>query len=105
VTPRASRIALIVASVPDETRRTMSMPGTARILDDKDSENIVRCAVELAHNLELEVVAEGVENQSTWLRIADLGCDVGQGYWIGRPMPSDQFGDWQLPRDRREGSH
>src|SRR6266581_279009 len=76
----------------------------SRILEDRDSENIVRCAVELAHKLELEVVAEGVENQSTWLRIADLGCDVGQGYWIGRPMPSEQFGDWQLPRDRREGS-
>ena len=67
----------------------------SRIATDRDSENIVRCAAELAHNLGLEVVAEGVEDEATWTRVGQLGCEVAQGYWIGKPMPSEQFGAWQ----------
>lgn len=48
---------------------------------------IVRSTIELAHNLGLSVVAEGVENQEVLDLLARHGCDVAQGYYLGRPMP------------------
>ena len=49
---------------------------------------IVRSLIELAHNLELTVVAEGVENQEIEDALRHLGCDRVQGYHIARPMPA-----------------
>src|SRR6202022_2288997 len=43
---------------------------------------IVRSTIDLARNLKLRVVAEGVENERTWVRLAHLGCDAGQGYYL-----------------------
>jgi len=63
--------------------------------DDDDSAKIVRSIVELAHNLDLQVVAEGVENQETLDRLARFGCDIAQGFSISRPMSGDQFRDWE----------
>lgn len=64
------------------------------MIANHDSAVIVRSTIELGHNLELEVVAEGVENQPVWDRLAALGCDVAQGYLISMPMPADQFQVW-----------
>lgn len=61
---------------------------------DADDAKIVRSTIELAHNLGLSVVAEGVETGKAWKLLAALGCDEGQGYFIGRPMPAEQFMDW-----------
>jgi EAL domain-containing protein (putative c-di-GMP-specific phosphodiesterase class I) len=55
---------------------------------------IVRSTIELGHNLDLEVVAEGVESQTLRDHLAVLGCDVAQGYLISMPMPANQFQDW-----------
>lgn len=60
-----------------------------------DSGVIVRSTIELGHNLDLEVVAEGVESQAVWDRLATLGCDVAQGYLVSAPMPADQFKAWE----------
>ena len=60
----------------------------------KDSETIVHSTIDLAHNLGLLVVAEGVEDQQIFDRLAALGCDLAQGYCIGRPLPADQFSAW-----------
>lgn len=60
-----------------------------------DSEVIVRSTIELGHNLGLGVVAEGVESQAVWDRLATLGCDVGQGYFISKPMPAARLMDWE----------
>ncbi len=60
-----------------------------------DSAVIVRSTIELGHNLGLQVVAEGVENQPTWERLAKLGCDVAQGYLISAPMPAEKFQEWE----------
>jgi diguanylate cyclase (GGDEF)-like protein len=52
---------------------------------DRSSAAIVRSTIELAHNLGLTVVAEGVENEHTWRDLLHYGCDAAQGYQIGRP--------------------
>jgi EAL domain-containing protein (putative c-di-GMP-specific phosphodiesterase class I) len=52
---------------------------------------IVCSTIELGHNLNLEVVAEGVESQAIWDRLTTLKCDVAQGYLISMPIPAEQF--------------
>ncbi len=47
---------------------------------------LIRGVLELARALELTVVAEGIETESQWARLRQLGCRLGQGYWIGRPI-------------------
>lgn len=64
------------------------------MLKDKQDEIIVKSTVNLAHNLGLHVVAEGVENERTLKALAALGCNQAQGYHLGRPMPEDQVQDW-----------
>ncbi len=61
------------------------------MLDDAPSVAIVRSTIELARNLGLTVVAEGVENDATLLALCDLGCDVAQGFGIGRPVPVERL--------------
>jgi EAL domain-containing protein (putative c-di-GMP-specific phosphodiesterase class I) len=48
---------------------------------------IVESTVELAHSLNLSVVAEGIEDRAAWDHLASIGCDVAQGYFLGKPMP------------------
>jgi diguanylate cyclase (GGDEF)-like protein/PAS domain S-box-containing protein len=55
---------------------------------------IVRSIIDLAHNLGLEVVAEGVESEQHLALLRGLGCDVAQGYFIARPMESEAFITW-----------
>jgi diguanylate cyclase (GGDEF)-like protein len=55
---------------------------------------IVRHTVALAHDLGLAVVAEGIEDERTGAALAALGCDVGQGFAIARPMPVEDFLGW-----------
>jgi len=52
---------------------------------------IVRCTIDLARNLGLHVVAEGVEDEETQQILAGLGCDRIQGYLLARPMPADEL--------------
>ncbi len=61
--------------------------------DDNDAA-IVRTSVDLAHNLKLEVVAEGVENEETLKRLSELGCDTAQGHYISRPLSADELSTW-----------
>ena len=55
---------------------------------DPSDAAIVRSTVDLAHNLGLRVVAEGVESRETWTRLAELGCDFAQGFYVSRPVPA-----------------
>jgi len=55
---------------------------------------IVRSTIDLAHNLGLKVVAEGVEDLETLQMLANLGCDTGQGFFFARPMPPEDFSRW-----------
>jgi EAL domain-containing protein (putative c-di-GMP-specific phosphodiesterase class I) len=55
---------------------------------------IVRSTIDLAHNLGLKVVAEGVEDKATWEQLADLGCDIAQGYYISHPLSAADLTSW-----------
>ena len=61
---------------------------------DLDDAVIVRSVVDLARNLGLQTVAEGVEDAGTWQQLRALGCDSAQGYFLARPMPADAFNSW-----------
>lgn len=67
----------------------------APILESSTATAIVHSTVQLGHDLGLEVIAEGVESQMVWDRLAELGCDVIQGYFVARPMPAEHFEAWQ----------
>jgi diguanylate cyclase (GGDEF)-like protein len=64
-------------------------------MENNDSDkSIVRSTIDLAHNLNLQVVAEGIENQAAWDLLEKMGCDYGQGYFMGKPMPVNQYAAW-----------
>jgi diguanylate cyclase (GGDEF)-like protein len=80
----------------------------ARLVDDAEDAEIVRCTVDLAHSLGLFVVAEGVEDDETWERLRDMGCDAIQGWLVAAAMPPDEatawlrlrgHGGWQRPAE------
>ena len=60
---------------------------------------LVRGTIELGHALEMRVVAEGVEDADTLAVLAEMGCDLAQGYFIGRPVPAHEL-DLPAPRYR-----
>lgn len=62
--------------------------------DEGDDTAIVRSTADLAHNLGLSVVAEGVENQWTLDLLASFGCDLAQGFHIARPMTGEALPGW-----------
>jgi EAL domain-containing protein (putative c-di-GMP-specific phosphodiesterase class I) len=66
----------------------------AAITGEANRANIVRASVELGHGLQLECVAEGVEDARTWDLLGALGCDLAQGYFISRPMVADKVLPW-----------
>ncbi len=73
------------------------------LLKDENSEVIVRSTIELAHQLGLEVVAEGVESQESYQRLEQLGCDLVQGFYVARPMPLERFDEWLATQAWRLG--
>lgn len=65
-----------------------------KVSKDKEAAAIARLTVDLGHSLGLEVVAEGIEDQYTYDWLKELGCEIGQGYFISRPVDVDQFSKW-----------
>ena len=61
---------------------------------DRRDEAMVRSTIELAHELGLKVVAEGIEDAACFDRLVELGCDYAQGYHISRPLAVDRFEQW-----------
>ena len=61
---------------------------------DRDDAMIVRSTIDLAHNLGIMVVAEGVETAEAWNMLRELKCDQAQGYHMGKPMPVSDFSAW-----------
>ena len=68
---------------------------------DASDAAIVRSTIDLAHNLGLKVVAEGVESEDAWRQLETLGCDFAQGYYLSRPLPAEAA--TRLIRERGTG--
>ena len=62
--------------------------------DDDNDATIVRSTIDLGHNLGLKVVAEGVEDQTTWDLLTAWNCDFAQGYFLSRPLSARDFTNW-----------
>jgi len=65
----------------------LDMAFVQSMLVDESANIILRKTLELAHDLDMSVVAEGVETREQLDRLAEYGCDVAQGYLLGRPGP------------------
>jgi diguanylate cyclase (GGDEF)-like protein/PAS domain S-box-containing protein len=65
------------------------------MLEDKGDMNIVQGIIALAQAFDRQTVAEGIETKEHYQVLLDMGCELGQGYFIGRPMPADKLMDWQ----------
>ncbi len=68
------------------------------VTTDPESAAIVRSTTQLVHDLGRRVVAEGVEDEPTLRFLADIGCDVAQGFHLGRPVDVESFGEWLRAR-------
>ena len=64
------------------------------IAHSQRQQHLVKAIVALAKGLGIETVAEGVETEESWMTLADLGCDVAQGFLICRPVPLPELVDW-----------
>jgi EAL domain-containing protein (putative c-di-GMP-specific phosphodiesterase class I)/FixJ family two-component response regulator len=65
----------------------LDMAFVQAMLADESADIILRKTLELAHGLDMSVVAEGVETMEQLNRLAEYGCDIAQGYLLGRPSP------------------
>jgi len=65
-----------------------------KAMDNDEAASIVRITIELGHSLGLDVVAEGIEDKETFNCLKELGCDIGQGYYISKPVDADDLKSW-----------
>ena len=64
------------------------------MLKSKDDAGLVQSIINLSHNLGMDVIAEGVEDQATWDMLNTFKCDVAQGHFICPPMTAGQITQW-----------
>lgn len=60
----------------------------------ESGEAIVRSTIDLAHNLGMKAVAEGVETENAWVKLKEFGCDLAQGYYMSEPLPPEELVRW-----------
>jgi EAL domain-containing protein (putative c-di-GMP-specific phosphodiesterase class I) len=82
----------------DELKLDMSL--VRPIASNPSFRTIVRTTIDLAHQLGVKVVAEGVESEAVRSELQSLGCDIAQGFLLGRPMPADDFAGWLRDREQ-----
>ncbi len=63
--------------------------------DDKALHGVFHGSMKMAKNLGMNTVAEGVENEADWSFLGNSGCDLAQGYFIGKPMKAKELADWR----------
>lgn len=73
--------------------------GALNDTNDRASQVILGCSIELGHALQLDVVAEGVETAEEWNLLEALGCDEIQGYFVAKPMHPGDFVAWKTAWD------
>jgi EAL domain-containing protein (putative c-di-GMP-specific phosphodiesterase class I) len=62
------------------------------------SRAMIESSLEMAQKLDIVAVAEGIETREEWDLLREMGCQLGQGYFIARPMPGDEFLRWLKER-------
>ncbi|MCH9782515.1 MAG: EAL domain-containing response regulator [Gammaproteobacteria bacterium] len=67
----------------------------------REARTIIKSAVDLGHQLDLKVIAEGVETDAALAFLRETGCDFMQGYYIARPMEGEDIGGWLEDREGR----
>lgn len=72
---------------------------------DPSARAIVQSIIRLAHNLELNVVAEGIEDRATWELLDALGCDDAQGHYLCCPIPTADLDGWLVDRVNERSHH
>jgi EAL domain-containing protein (putative c-di-GMP-specific phosphodiesterase class I) len=72
-----------------------------RTLTRGEGKGIVRSTIQLARQMDLQVVAEGVETEETWRQLRGMGCDGAQGFLIGKPMAAREVPAWLASWDTR----
>ena len=70
-----------------------------RLCHDEDDQIIVRSTIELAHNMGLSVVAEGIEDEFSLNWLTQHSCELGQGYFISRPKEAGSLTPWLLEKN------
>ena len=66
---------------------------------DEECRTIIEISILLAHKLGMKVVAEGIESESVWKILHELGCDECQGFWMGKPMLLRDILPWKISWD------
>ncbi len=64
------------------------------MLEDESDAMIVRSVIDLAHNIGISVVAEGVETEAIYNRLKEMGCDAVQGYYMSKPVSAEDLVEW-----------
>ena len=72
---------------------------------DEFARTCVEMSIKLARKLNLQLVAEGVEDSNCWDFVAKSGIDIVQGFYIAKPMSSDVFSNWYLDHQRSRANH
>ena len=75
-----------------------------RLEHDEDDQIIVRSTIELAHNMGLHVVAEGIEDEFSLNWLKDHNCELAQGYYISKPKPATELTPWLLEQLNKASS-
>lgn len=75
-----------------------------RLTEDAHDEAIVSAIIQVANSLELQLIAEGIEDQSTLNRLIELGCEQGQGYYWSPAIPAAEFKQFVL-RHQAQAHH
>jgi EAL domain-containing protein (putative c-di-GMP-specific phosphodiesterase class I) len=70
-------------------------------LDEDQNRTIVRSTIHLAHQIGLQVVAEGVETQEAWRQLRSMGCERAQGFLIAKPLPAREVPAWLAAWNQR----
>ena len=71
------------------------------LTESESDRTIVESTIAMAHNLGLTVVAEGIESEDALVMLRRMGCDVGQGFHIGRPINPAEFDKWMVDTARQ----
>jgi diguanylate cyclase (GGDEF)-like protein len=74
-------------------------------LNESESDKIiVKSTIELGHNFQLRVIAEGVENEQSMELLREMGCDYMQGYYLARPMPLEDLIQWMAEKNQQQNT-